>query len=60
MSHKFFEIVKVNTQEIVTLDVNVENVPFVLPSLSLKFKKNKKYENNQMLIPLPCSFNKFF
>ena len=34
-------------------------MPFVLPSLNIKFKKNKKFAHNQMLVSLPCSFNKF-
>lgn len=46
-------------QESVNLIVAVENVPFVLPSLNFKFKKNKKYSHNQMLITIPSSFNKF-
>ena len=52
-------MIRVNCQEIITIHVAVENVPFVMPSLDFKFKKNHNYALNHMILTIPCSFNKF-
>ena len=59
LSSNFIPSIAINSQEIVVVQVAVDNVPFVLPSLNFKFRKNRKYTHNQMLLTLPCSFNKF-
>lgn len=59
LAHNFIQTIRVNCQEIITIHLAVENVPFVMPTLDLKFKKNPKYALNHMLITVPCSFNKF-
>jgi hypothetical protein len=57
---KYQDIINVNHQHSINFHISVDNVPYVLPILNFKFKANRKYQHNQLLITIPCSFNKFF
>ena len=57
---KYQDVINLNQQHFISFHISVDNVPYVLPILKLKFKPNRKYQHNQLLITIPCSFNKFF
>lgn len=60
LSAERIDRIKVNQQEHLTLQCFLESVPYVLPSLSIRFTKSGTQDEGQLLIPVPCSFNKYF
>lgn len=52
--------ITLNQQEYINIEFQVDNVPYVIPTLSFKFKANRHYSHNHLLISIPLAFNKFF
>ena len=59
LSHSTCKRIVQGQQEHVTLQCEVEGVPYVLPTLTIRYIHDK-YTQRQTVLPLPCSFNKFF
>lgn len=40
---KYQDVININQQHSIYFQISIDNVPYVIPTLSLKFKANRKY-----------------